>query len=173
MELTAVSAVEVLKAARAAGIHIAVDGDDLLLEASVAPPPEVLDALFRDKPRILALLRRGSSGCAAGEWWTLFEERAAVAEYDRGLPRKLAEAEAFQSCIVRWLNRNPVTSTPGLCIDCGTGDQPGTIVLPYGTTPPGAAWLHGACWPKWWRGRVDQATAALAAIGITNPAEMR
>ena len=33
------SAVEALKAARAAGIELALDGDDLALRAASAPPP--------------------------------------------------------------------------------------------------------------------------------------
>ena len=36
------SAAQVLKAARTAGVHRAVDGDDLGLEASVPPPAAVL-----------------------------------------------------------------------------------------------------------------------------------
>jgi hypothetical protein len=38
-----VSALEILKAARAAGIELALDGDDLALSAASAPPPGVLD----------------------------------------------------------------------------------------------------------------------------------
>ena len=40
------SAAEALKAARAAGIRVRIDGDDLELEAAAPPPPAVLD-LFR------------------------------------------------------------------------------------------------------------------------------
>jgi hypothetical protein len=38
-EGTAVSAAEALRAARAAGVELAVDCDDLVLEASAPPPP--------------------------------------------------------------------------------------------------------------------------------------
>ncbi len=38
------SAVEALNAARAAGVQIDVDGNDLVLEASAPPPPAVIDA---------------------------------------------------------------------------------------------------------------------------------
>ena len=51
------SAVETLSAARAAGMRVGLDGTDLLIEADCAPPPELLDALGRDKPEILELLR--------------------------------------------------------------------------------------------------------------------
>jgi hypothetical protein len=33
------SMVQALKAARAAGIHLGIDGDDLVLEAAAPPPP--------------------------------------------------------------------------------------------------------------------------------------
>jgi len=42
LEDTAVSAAEALKAARAPGIGIGIDGDALALEAVTAPPPAVL-----------------------------------------------------------------------------------------------------------------------------------
>ncbi len=67
-----------------------------------------------------------------------------------------------------WLNKNPVTSPANVCIFCGAGDRPNDALLPFGTTPPGAAWLHGTCWPIWSRDRRDQAAAALASIGV-NP----
>jgi len=56
------SAAEVLKAARASGIRIRVDGDDLVLEASAPPPPAVLDLLARHKAEILVPLRPSDDG---------------------------------------------------------------------------------------------------------------
>ena len=52
------SAAEAIEAARAAGIHIAIDGDDLVLEASATPSPVVLDLLSRNKAHVVAMLRR-------------------------------------------------------------------------------------------------------------------
>ena len=52
------SATEAIEAARAAGIHIAIDGDDLVLEASAPPSPVVLDVLSRNKAHVVAMLRR-------------------------------------------------------------------------------------------------------------------
>src|ERR1700730_15934729 len=57
------SAAEALKAARAAGISVRIDGDDLLLEAPTAPPPAVLDILSRHKADIVTLLQgQGGQG---------------------------------------------------------------------------------------------------------------
>ncbi len=56
------SAVEALRAARAAGVQLGVDGDSLVLEASVPPPPAVLDALSRHKAETIAFLTFGAGG---------------------------------------------------------------------------------------------------------------
>ena len=105
LEYTAMSAVEALKAARAAGIELALDGDDLALSAASAPPAAVLDALSRHKAEIVALLRPGRDGWSAEDWQVYFDERAGIAEFDGGLPRAEAEARAFECCVVEWLTR--------------------------------------------------------------------
>ena len=56
------SAAETLAAANAAGVRLGLDGTDLVVEADYAPPPQLLDALRRDKPEILALLRTRDAG---------------------------------------------------------------------------------------------------------------
>jgi hypothetical protein len=80
--------------------------------AAVPPPAALLDLLWRDKAGIVALLRPGRDGWSAQDWQIFFGERAAVAEFDGGLPRAQAEVRAFVCCIAAWLNRNPVRSTP-------------------------------------------------------------
>jgi hypothetical protein len=82
-----VSAAEALKAARDAGVSVGIDGDDLVLQASVPPPPVVLDALSRHKAGIVALLRPANDGWTAEDWQAFFDERAGIAEFDGGLSR--------------------------------------------------------------------------------------
>ena len=50
------SVAEALKAARAAGIQVGIDGDAIVLEAEHAPPAQMLDTLRAHKPEILELL---------------------------------------------------------------------------------------------------------------------
>ena len=88
------SAADALKAARVAGIELALDGDDLVLEASTAPPAAVFDALARHKAEIVALLRSGKDGWTVEDWRIFFEERAGIVEFDGGAPRRWAEALA-------------------------------------------------------------------------------
>jgi hypothetical protein len=54
------SAAKVLQAARAAGIHFAVDGNDLLLTSSVPPPPGTASAGFG--LRVLSMRFAGFAG---------------------------------------------------------------------------------------------------------------
>jgi hypothetical protein len=56
------SAIAALEAARAAGVRLKVEGNDLVLEASAAPPSAVLDLLSRNKAGIATILRPGLSG---------------------------------------------------------------------------------------------------------------
>ena len=99
------SVAEALRAAHAAGIRVEIDGDDLVLEASAAPPSAVLDLLSRHKAGIVTLLRSADDGWSAEDWRVFFDERAGIAEFDGGLPRLQAEAYAFACCATEWLNR--------------------------------------------------------------------
>lgn len=96
----------------------------------------------------------------------MFDQRAAIAEFDGGLPRASAEARAFACCIAEWLNRNPVSSPPGRCLGCGGSEHAHDTLLPFGTEPTGHAWLHSRCWTTWHAGRKSEAIAVLSSIGI-------
>jgi len=157
-----VSAVAALKAARAAGVHLGIDGDHLVLKAASAPPTAVLDALSRHKAEIVALLRLGRDGWSAEDWQVYFDERAGIAEFDGRLSRAEAEARAFECCLAEWLNRNPVCSSPGHCLECGGREHEWDKLLPYGNEPAGHAWLHSRCWETWHAKRKAKAVATLS-----------
>jgi hypothetical protein len=167
------SAAEVLKAARAAGIELGLDGDDLLLAAAAPPPASLLDLLSQDKAGIVALLRPGRDGWSAEDWRAYFDERAGIAEFDGGLPRPEAENRAFECCVVEWLNRNFERSPPGCCLACGGGDHAHDALLPHGIEPTGHVWLHSRCWPSWRTARKAEAVIALAEMGIAPPADFQ
>ena len=162
------SAAEALKAARAAGVELALDGDDLALRAASAPPAAVLDALSRHKAEIMVLLRPAEDGWSAEDWQVFFEERAGIVEFDGGLPRPEAEAQAFACCVVEWLNRNPELSPSGRCLSCSGRDHAHDPLLPYGVEPT-HAWLHSRCWPAWYEARNAKAVSTLTAMGISAP----
>ena len=162
LEYTDMSAAEAIKAAHAAGIELALDGDDLVLEAASAPPAAVLDALSLHKAEIVAMLRPGPDGWSAEDWQVYFDERAGTIEFDGGLPRAEAEAQAFACCVVEWLNRNPACSPPGRCLGCGGREDTYDKLLPYGTEQTGHAWLHSRCWEAWHANRKAEAVAVLS-----------
>ena len=87
-------------------------------------------------------------------------------EFDGGLPRTVAEARAFECCVVEWLNRNVECSSSGSCLACGGGDSAHDALLPNGVEPTGHVWLHSRCWHAWHAGRKAEAVAALKALGI-------
>ena len=112
-ERAAVSAAQAREAARAAGVRLGAHGEDLILEADVAPTTDVADAQTRKKPCVLGLLRAGRDGWTSKDWRAFFDERATLAEFDGGLPREQAEASAFACCVTEWLNRNPEALAAG------------------------------------------------------------
>ena len=160
------SAFRALSVARAAGVRIRLDGDELDLSAENEPPETVLELLHRHKTELLRLLAPSRDGWRPEDWQAFFEERAAICEFDGGLPRPEAEACAFDCCVVEWLNRNPAPSPPGSCAACGRGECSGGPLVPFGNDTSGHAWLHRACWSAWHLGREAEAMAALASMDI-------
>ena len=167
------TAVDAFRIACALGVRIEFDGSDLVLEAPVAPPDDVLDLLRHHKFDIVALLRARANAWCAQDWQAYFEERAAVAEFEGGLERPGAEAQAFECTVVRWLTENPAQSMPGVCLACGGVDRAHDCLLPFGAEPTGHVWLHSECWAGWHRGRRAEAIAALAELGVQAPSDVR
>jgi hypothetical protein len=159
------SAAEALRAAHAAGITVMFDGEDLVLEASAEPPQAVLDVLARHKLSILALLRPGQRGWTAEDWRARFDERAGFLEHNGGWSRLEAEVQAFEQCIVEWLNANPTFSPSGRCAWCGKAETPSARVLPFGAGEH-HEWLHAECWSAWYQRRREEAVLALREMGI-------
>jgi hypothetical protein len=157
------SAGEAIRAARALGVEVTLDGSDLVLEAVSEPPAATIEDLSRHKAEIIELLRPKKDGWSAENWRLYFEERAAVAEFDGGMSRAKAKAQAFECCIDEWLNRNPTPSAPGRCAWCGRSESHAPVV-PFGTEP--GTWLHRECWSAWRKMRPFQAKEALTRMGV-------
>ena len=155
------SATEAIKATRAAGVIVDLDGDDLALRASAQPPVAVVEALTSNKAEIVALLRSAADRWSIEDWQVFYDERAGILQFDGGLPRPEAEARAFEDCVIEWLNRNPVALTPDRCLWCGQFESNSASIVPFGTEPGGHAWLHGECWRPWNAARRAEAVKAL------------
>ena len=101
----------------------------------------------------------------AEDWRARFDERAGFLEHDGGLLRVEAEVQAFECCIVEWLNRNPSSSAEGRCTWCGKAETPSARVLPFGAGED-HQWLHAECWALWYQRRREEAVLALRGMGI-------
>lgn len=88
------SPIEALRTARQHGVEVIRAQDDLALHARMEPPTWVWQALYAHKPAIIELLRPDESGWTGEDWEMFFEERAAILEYEHGLPRPDAETRA-------------------------------------------------------------------------------
>jgi hypothetical protein len=116
------SAAQVIRIARAAGIELILDGTGLLIGAASEPAPSVIEELRRYKPEIVELLR---SDCDRRR------QRAAFLELEAGLPR--AKAEAIASLEHAGYR---------VCAQCGAVDD--SRVYDYGGTL-----LHEECYRFW------------------------
>ena len=163
------SAVEALRLAQENGVHLEVEGADLILDADRKPAPQVLEAIRRHKAGIVALLTTTEGEWKAEDWRAFFDERAGIAEFDGGQPRIDAEALAFERCLVEWLNSHPQYSDAGHCAWCKKPDRDGHAIVPFGTESHGHTWLHPECWDDWYENRRETARQALAAMGLEFP----
>lgn len=157
------SATAAVKAARSTGVHIEIDGDDLVLEASAPPPAAVIKLLSRHKAEIVALLRPAEDGWSLEDWQAFFDERAGFAEFDRDYSRSDAELIAFEECIDHWLALNPpACRSPDACLMCGkhvTGS--GIDVIIVTGTAGGMGRIHLSCNSRWEQVRRAGARARL------------
>lgn len=159
-------AAETILMAEASGIRLGVEGADLILDADLEPPLDVVNAIRRHKAEIIELLAPPGDRWTAEDWRALFDERAGVAEFDGGQSRADAEVLAFEYCIVEWLNRHPERSDPDRCAWCEKPDRDGHAIVPFGTESNGHTWLHPECWPAWSACRRQAAMEALDNSGI-------
>jgi hypothetical protein len=154
------------------GATIEPVGDRLILRAgSTAIPADLVIRIRQTKAELLDALPASSADRDwTGEDWEAYcDGRAGFLEFDGGLPRTTAEAQAFEACVVEWLNRNPAPSPAGRCTWCGDRETDSARVLPFGTEPGTHAWLHSECWLPWCKHRQKEAASALRRMGIRPP----
>ncbi len=154
------------------GVLLAARGSRLVVDGpSDALSDRVVEELRALKPEILALLSttREDSRWDAADWEAYFDERAAVREYDGGLPRGEAEQLAFEDTVTQWLCLHPApASNPQEgCVHCGAGDQPGNTLIAV-LAAEGFVWVHDGCWKGWQADRRRQASMALQRLGLAS-----
>ena len=160
------SVAETIRVAEASGIRLRAEGTDLVLDADLEPPVDVVNAIRRHKAEIIELLAPPGDRWTAEDWRAFYDERAGIAEYDSGQPQADAEALAFECSVVEWLNRHAKLSDPGRCAWCEKSDRDGHAAVPFGTEIYGYTWLHPECWNVWHREGRSRAADALETMGI-------
>ena len=86
------SVAETIRMAEASGIRFGVEGADLILDADLEPPVDIVNAIRQDKAGIIELLGPSGDRWTAEDWRALFDERAAIAEYERGASQEEAQS---------------------------------------------------------------------------------
>ena len=165
------SALFALHAAQAAGVTVKVDGDGLLLEAPVAPPAKVIEALARHKPEILKLLSAIETEWDRDDWRAYFDERAAIAEYDGGFSRSQAELCAFHDCVDHWLAMHPPSPQwAESCLRCELAILAEEPTIQVAASGGQVGSLHPECAPRWTVLRRLEARRALSwLLDVTMP----
>jgi len=117
--------------------------------------------------------RQPSSSWIEEDWQAEFHERAAIIEYDAGLPRVEAERKSFLNLIIEWMNAHPApTAGPHHCAYCSLpfATHDGFPFLNGGNGEH--VWLHHGCHDDWIKNRRSEAVQALTAVGITLDSEV-
>ena len=149
------------------GGRIVLVENRLKVRAPAPLPNDLVAGLRAAKVEIMARLKETRAVWAPEDWRAFFDERAAIAEHNAGLSRAAAEAQAYESCVVTWLNQNPMpASGPDRCSHCGE-PMVETDALPFLNGAGGHVWMHGRCHGAWMARRWQEAVQALAAMGVT------
>jgi hypothetical protein len=91
-----------LLAAASAGLTVTVEGDRLIVRGPKAAEP-VAKRVLANKPAVIEAIKRPSASTMPEhlppEWHFLWDERAAIMEYDGKMPRERAEAMALEDIL--------------------------------------------------------------------------
>jgi hypothetical protein len=114
------NAAEAVELARVAGLNLAVDGADLVLESLNPPPAAVLDLVRTHKVEIVAALTAASHDTddAVTDWCDWYKERAAIRQFDGGYNREEAERLAWGETEGRWHRIHGERVPRDLCAGC-------------------------------------------------------
>jgi hypothetical protein len=149
------------------GVVLETEGPRLIVDAPVGVlTTDIIDQLKANKPDLLALL---GNSLNTEDWRAAFEERAAIMEYDGGMPRHDAENLAFDDAVVRWMREHPPISRSGLCVGCGEaiGNSASCDIAILGGS--GGLIVHDGCYEPFMSAWQAEAEEALVRMGISPP----
>lgn len=151
------------------GVFAEIYATDNTVISANSPPVRVVPATRQDDPACPPTCQWD-----AEDWRAFYGERAGIAEFDGGQSRREAEALAYATTLVEWVNANPpIGLLEDHCAGCGEplgaiGDDSVPVLAGGGAH----AWVHhGDCHRRFQAARKAEAVKALAAMGISSPGE--
>lgn len=156
------SARQLIAEVQALGGVLSIAGERLRIVSDDPVPEDLLARLKAAKAQVMDVVRR----CGPSDvqrWRDFFDERAAILEYDAALNRAVAEANAFQHCVVRWLALHPPDDPgPRACCFCRLHAGADALVVLTGEGDL-RRHVHGRCHAPMRAKRQQEATAAIDA----------
>jgi hypothetical protein len=158
---------EIIALARKQGVAVEVCCGKLRVHAE-SEPDEGLVRLLRDN-RMAVIDAFLAAETENDRWRRTLAEKVETIMQLRGMTRHDAEREAFQQIVIAYMDETYPNTDPRVCAHCRGLDLPLTPTVPFGAGDR-HAWLHQRCWEPWSERRRTEAIAALAAMGIVEPA---
>ena len=106
------SVAETIRVAEASGIRLRAEGTDLVLDADLEPPVDVVNAIRRHKAEIIELLAPPGDGWTTEDWRGFFLEGAGIFEFGTGALKGDSEGLALECFLVEMPQRPPQRSYP-------------------------------------------------------------
>jgi hypothetical protein len=130
---------------------------NLVWEADIRPPPEILQQLKYKKTDVIAELELESGSTPRVFPYIGDDDRACETKNNN----TRTPPHIDQRSMIEWLNAHFEVSSPDHCAWCHRYDEPDHPVIPFGIHQAGRTWLHAECWRPWHERRRTMALQAL------------
>jgi putative DNA primase/helicase len=159
-----------LQKAHAAGLAVAAHGGRLVIRGPRRAGP-VARLLIEHKPEIMAVLADADSPPTdhAADWRELYEESAAIRQFEAGYPKPIADRLAYGELTEKWCERHPAQTDPNRCAGCGGMLGIDVLSLADGARVHFEPHREFRCLIDYGLVRKRRAVAALAKLGLAPP----
>jgi hypothetical protein len=152
-----------VRKARAAGLVLTREGDELVIRGPKSAEP-VARRLLDRKAEVLVVLAEETAADHAEDWCAFLEERAAFREYEGGYSRREAERLAWDELECRWHR---------VCGDRVSRDQCAGCLRPIDAVEAldldDGCRVHLACVTRYGKRWRETAAEGLATLGLRPP----
>jgi hypothetical protein len=172
-----VDGLTLIREARDAGLRLVAKGNKLVIRGPKRAE-STARKLIDHKWAVLAVLRgalvdppllSAISGDSTDDWREMYEERAAIRQYNGGYRRDVAERLAWGEVIEIWCDRIALKHPPDTCAGCGEVLAGDSLDLPGGARIHWEPSREFTCLIAYGFARKRRAVEALAALGLVPP----